>query len=69
MELLSFVAKNTHHESGSMQPKRYIVWSKRNLDLSDPWQRRWYIPQVLSYGRTEDIAGWIGRKSNGSFRN
>jgi hypothetical protein len=39
-----------------MQPKRYIVWSKKDIDLSDPWQRKWYIQQVLTYGRTEDIA-------------
>lgn len=35
---------------------RYIVWSKRELDLSDPWQRRWYIQQVLAHGRAEDVA-------------
>ncbi|MCX8103176.1 MAG: hypothetical protein N3E42_01865 [Candidatus Bipolaricaulota bacterium] len=36
--------------------KRYIVWSKDALDLTDPWQRRWWIQQVLLYGRAEDIA-------------
>ncbi|MCS6902953.1 MAG: hypothetical protein NZO41_01585 [Candidatus Bipolaricaulota bacterium] len=35
--------------------KRYIVWSKRTLDLSDPWQRQWWIEQVLLHGRAEDI--------------
>ncbi len=39
-----------------MKPKRYIVWSKRDLDLSDPWQRRWYLHQVLTHGRAEDVA-------------
>lgn len=39
-----------------MQPKRHIVWSKNKIDLSDPFQRKWYIKQVLTYGRTEDIA-------------
>lgn len=39
-----------------MQPKRYIVWSKNNIDLADPWQRKWYIQQVLIHGRAEDIA-------------
>ncbi|MCD5408548.1 hypothetical protein LR090_04915 [Candidatus Bipolaricaulota bacterium] len=35
---------------------KYIVWSKGELDLSDPWQRRWYIQQVLIHGRAEDVA-------------
>jgi len=38
-----------------MKPKRHIVWSKKEIDLNDPWQRKWYIQQVLSYGRAEDI--------------
>lgn len=36
--------------------KRYIVWSRRVVDLTDPWQRRWWIQQVLQYGRAEDVA-------------
>ncbi|MBC7319736.1 hypothetical protein H5T89_03735 [bacterium] len=36
--------------------KRYISWSKEDLDLNDSFQRRWYIKQVLTYGRAEDIA-------------
>ncbi len=39
-----------------MEPKRYIVWSKKEIDLNDPWQKKWYIRQVLCYGRAEDIA-------------
>ncbi|OIN98375.1 hypothetical protein AUJ66_01020 [Candidatus Desantisbacteria bacterium CG1_02_38_46] len=39
-----------------MKPKRYIVWSKDRIDLRDPWQKKWYIKQVLINGRTEDIA-------------
>ena len=39
-----------------MKVERYIVWSKEKLDLSDPWQRRWFIKQVLLHGRAEDIA-------------
>jgi hypothetical protein len=39
-----------------MRPKRYIVWSKHEIDLEDPWQRKWYIQQVLSHGRSEDVA-------------
>jgi hypothetical protein len=37
------------------QPPRYIVWSTERLDLADPFQRRWYLRQVLSHGRTSDI--------------
>lgn len=39
-----------------MKQKRYIVWSKNKIDLSDSWQKRWYIKQVLTYGRAEDVA-------------
>ena len=39
-----------------MQPKRYIVWSKNKIDLSDNWQKKWYTKQVLTYGRAEDIS-------------
>jgi len=40
-----------------MRPKRYIVWStNKEVDLTDPWQRKWYIKQVLTHGRAEDIA-------------
>lgn len=38
-----------------MRPKRHIVWSKNELDLNDDWQRKWYIQQVLTHGRAEDI--------------
>lgn len=38
-----------------MKPPRHIVWSTDRVDLSDPFQRRWYIQQVLLHGRTEDI--------------
>lgn len=34
---------------------RYIVWSTDHLDLSDLFQRRWLLRQVLMYGRAEDI--------------
>ena len=39
-----------------MRPKRYIVWSKREIDLEDPFQKLWYLRQVLTNGRAEDIA-------------
>jgi len=37
------------------RPSNYIVWSTDRVDLSDPFQRRWYLQQVLTHGRTEDI--------------
>lgn len=39
-----------------MRLKRYIVWSKNKIDMTDKWQKKWYIQQVLTYGRAEDIA-------------
>ncbi|MBM4308935.1 MAG: hypothetical protein FJ123_19585 [Deltaproteobacteria bacterium] len=40
-----------------VRPKRYIVWSTdKEIDLNDPWQKKWYIGEVLSNGRAEDIA-------------
>jgi len=40
-----------------IKPKRYIVWStNKEIDLEDPWQRKWYIGEALSNGRAEDIA-------------
>lgn len=38
-----------------VHPPRHIVWSTDQLDLSDPFQRRWYLRQVLTHGRAEDI--------------
>lgn len=38
-----------------MKPKRYIVWSKKEIDLDDPFQKKWYIQQVLTHGRAEDV--------------
>ncbi len=39
-----------------MQPKRYIVWSKNDINLEDPFLHKWYIRQVLLNGRAEDVA-------------
>ena len=39
----------------TLHPPTYIVWSTDQVDLSDPFQRRWYFQQVLTHGRTEDI--------------
>ncbi len=38
-----------------IRPPRHIVWSTDTIDLDSPFQRRWYIRQVLLYGREEDI--------------
>ena len=38
-----------------VRPPVYIVWSTDKIDLSDPFQRRWYIQQVLTHGRMEDV--------------
>jgi hypothetical protein len=40
-----------------MKPKRYIIWStNKEINLNDPAQRKWYIEEVLTNGRAEDIA-------------
>jgi hypothetical protein len=39
-----------------IHPPAYIVWNTDQIDLSDPFQRRWYIQQVLTHGRMEDIS-------------
>jgi hypothetical protein len=40
-----------------VKPKKYIVWSvDRSLDLSNPWIKKWFIKQVLTKGRAEDVA-------------
>jgi hypothetical protein len=40
-----------------VKPKKYIVWSvDRLLDLSNPWIKKWFIKQVLTKGRAEDVA-------------
>ena len=38
-----------------IHPPKHIVWSTDKIDLSDSFQRRWYIQQVLVHGRAEDI--------------
>lgn len=40
-----------------IKPPRHIVWSTDTVDLSDPFQRRWYMRQVLLHARAEDIRG------------
>lgn len=50
-------AKAWDAQAGIISPPRHIVWSTERLDLADPFQRRWYIRQVIEHGRSEDIAG------------
>jgi hypothetical protein len=38
-----------------VHPPRHVVWSTDQVNLSDPYQRRWYLRQVLTHGRAEDI--------------
>ena len=38
-----------------IRPPRYIVWSTDTVDTEDPFQRKWYIRQVLLHGRAQDI--------------
>jgi hypothetical protein len=39
-----------------MRPKKYIVWSTDEVDQNDPFQKMWFVKQVLTHGRAEDIA-------------
>ena len=39
-----------------IKPPRHIAWSVDQIDLDDPFQRRWYLRQVLEHGRAADIA-------------
>jgi len=39
----------------TITPPKHIVWSTDRLDLDDPFQRRWYLRQVIMHGRSEDI--------------
>jgi hypothetical protein len=56
MEPIRREIRGREARSRLMRPKRYIVWSKNEVDLEDPWQRKWYIRQVLTHGRSEDVA-------------
>jgi hypothetical protein len=47
--------KDYNWPMSTLHPPTYIVWSTDEIDLADPFQRHWYIQQVLTHGRTEDI--------------
>jgi hypothetical protein len=38
-----------------IKPPRHIVWSTDTVDLDDPFQRCWYLKQVLTHGLAKDI--------------
>jgi len=38
-----------------IKPPHYLVWSTDEVDLNDPFQRRWFLQQVLTHGTAEDI--------------
>jgi hypothetical protein len=38
----------------SFRHPRHIVWSTDQIDLDDPFQRRWYLRQALTHGRAEE---------------
>jgi hypothetical protein len=40
-----------------IKPPPTIVWSTDSVDLDDPFERRWYIRQVLLNGRAQDVLG------------
>ncbi len=40
---------------GRYAAPRHLVWSTDSVDLSDPFQRRWFMRQVLLHGRSEDV--------------
>jgi len=44
-----------------IHPPRHLVWSTDRVDMDDPFQRRWYLRQILTHGTDEDIRSldWI----------
>ena len=38
-----------------VHPPRHIVWSTDEVDVADPFQRRWLLKQVLTHGTAADI--------------
>jgi hypothetical protein len=52
-----------------IHPPRHIAWSSDEVDLSDPFQRRWYLRQVLTHGRVEDIRSLNLAKIEGELEN
>lgn len=38
-----------------IHPPRHLVWSTNDVDLDDPFQRRWLLQQTLINGTADDI--------------
>ena len=38
-----------------IHPPGHTAWSTNEIELSHPFQRRWYLRQVVTHGRAEDI--------------
>ena len=49
-----------------MKPPRHIVWSLNEINPADPYQKQWYLQQVLQHGNASDIAklDWEEIKKN-----
>jgi len=38
-----------------IHPPCQLAWSTDTVDTADPFQRRWYLQQILTHGTAEDI--------------
>ena len=38
-----------------VNPPRHLVWSTDEVDMTDPFQRRWLLKQILTHGTAMDI--------------
>ena len=38
-----------------ISPPRHLVWSTAEIDIADPFQRRWLLQQTLIHGTADDI--------------
>jgi hypothetical protein len=38
-----------------ISPPRHLVWSTDEIDMADPFQRRWLLQQTLIHGTAIDI--------------
>ena len=39
----------------AVHPPRHLVWSTDQIDLHDPFQKRWLLRQTLIHGTAQDI--------------
>ena len=38
-----------------IHPPRHLAWSTAELNIADPFQRRWLLQQTLTHGTADDI--------------